>query len=148
MTTSSEKGIRILDETHYFWVWSAHGPTDQGIFYQRSFVKGMVICPLPGDLASDLEAHGFRLTAYVPGEWFSHWEKEENHSFHQYPVFSPLCASGDGSTSDKVSDIGAPLPAASAFPPDELPETLPVEWVEFFDKYSAGGRLKKAHRGS
>ena len=121
-------GINILDTSHYYWVWSAHGPSDTGMYYDRSFVQGMVPCPLPGDIAGELQFRGFHLTPYEPGSWFSHWEPDENHSFHQHPVFKPIVA-GD------------------QFPPEGLPERLPESWVEFFSHYTAGGKLKQGHRG-
>ena len=147
MPTSSEKGIRILDATTFFWCWSAHGPTDTGIFYDRSFVEGKVPVPLPGDIAIDLEAHGFFLSPYIPGEWFSHWEKNEGHSFHQHPVFKPL--------TELIQPIEVEQPEESAasngdgFPPVPqkfLPRLSP-EWVDFLSHYTAGGKLKKEYRG-
>ena len=131
MTTSSERGIRILDESHYYWVWSAHGPSDQGMYYNRMFVRGMVPCPLPGDIAGDLEGHGFYLTPYVDGEWFSHWVKDENHAFHQRPVFAPI--------KTKHSDE---FPSVPSRPPPRLPD----EWVNFVALYTARGNLKKQYK--
>jgi len=118
-------------------VWSAQGPNDHGIFYGRNFVKGIVPIPFPGDVAGDLEAHGYYLTPYVEGEWFSHWEKDENHSFHQHPIFKPL------------TELIKPVSSGNGFPavPEELPERLTDEWLWFFEKYTASGRLKKEYRG-
>jgi hypothetical protein len=120
--------MRILDESTYYWVWSAHGESDSGHYYNRTFVRGMVPCPLPGDIAAEMEAVGFSLTEYVPGEWFSHWERPDPADFRQCPVFKPIVA-GD------------------QFPPEGLPERLPDEWVDFFAHYTAGGRLKREYRG-
>ncbi len=129
MATASERGIPIKDETTFWWVWSAHGATDNGLYYGRVFIKGMVPLPLPGDVATELEYRGYYLTAYVDGDVFSHWEKDENHAFHQHPVFEQI-------------EAGEP------FPPSVLPDNLPDSWVEFFSRYTASGRLKKEYRGS
>jgi hypothetical protein len=137
MATSSEKGIRILDETTFYWAWSAQGPADHGIFYGRYFSKGIVPLPLPGDVAGDLEARGFYLTPYVDGEWHSGWEKDENHSFHQHPVFAPIAEVVQPAQNGEFPDV-----------PETRPERLPAEWVEFFACYTAGGKLKKELSGS
>jgi len=138
MPTSSEKGIRILDEVTFYWAWSDQGPADHGIFYGRFMDHGIVPLPLPGDVAGDLEAHGFYLTPYVAGEWFAGWEKDEDHSFHQHPVFKPI------ETECNCEDPGLSL-VPEAFPPAELPEKLPTDWVEFFSRYTASGKLRKHH---
>ncbi|KKK94437.1 hypothetical protein LCGC14_2682870 [marine sediment metagenome] len=135
MPTGSEKGIRILDETTFFWAWSAQGPADHGIFYGRFMDHGIVPLPLPGDVAGELEAHGFYLTPYVAGEWFAGWEKDENHSFHQHPVFAPIA--------EVVKPVNGGFPEA----PDTKPDQLSVSWVELLSCYTAGGKLKKEYRG-
>ena len=136
MPTGSEKGIRTLDETTFYWAWSAQGPADHSIFYGRFFSKGIVPLPLPGDVAADLEAHGFYLTPYNEGEWFSGWEKDENHSFHQHPVFKPVAEVVKHASNGEFPE-----------PPDAKPEQLSVSWVELFSCYTAGGKLKKEYRG-
>jgi hypothetical protein len=136
-------GMRILDESTYYWVWSAHGKSDNGHYYNRTFVNGMVPCPLPGDIAAEMEAVGFCLTAFVEGEWFSHWEQDPG-SFRQHPVFSATKPIEYSTTANNESPVVEPAPV---FPPVEFPAKLPPEWVSFFAKYTAGGSLKKEHRG-
>ena len=142
MATASERGIPIKDETTYWWVWSAHGETDNGLYYNRVFVKGMIPLPLPGDLARDLEYRGYYLTEYVPGEWFSHWVKDENHSFHQRPVFAPLVAEPVEPKESAAPSNGDGFPPV----PQELTPKLPAEWVDFLSHYTNGGKLKKEFR--
>lgn len=148
MPTSSEKGIRIMDNTHFFWVWSAHGPTDQGVYYDYSFVKGKVPLPLPGEAARELEFRGYFTTPFVEGEWFSHWEKEEGHSFHQRPVFKPLAELAKP-VADETKEESA-VSNSDGFPPipQDLTPRLPPEWVDFLSHYTAGGKLKKEFRGN
>jgi len=139
MPTSSERGIPIKDETTFWWVWSVHGETDSGIYYDRMFVKGMVPLPLPGDIASELEYRGYCLTEYVPGEWFSRWERDEGHAFHQHPVFAPLETKTAPVAVETNSDEFPPIPQV-------MPPRLPQEWVDFLSHYTNGGKLKKEFR--
>jgi len=119
--------MRLLDESTYYWVWSAHGPTDTGQYYGRTFKNGMIPCPVPGDIAQEFESFGYEIEAYEEGIWFSHWEKDPDHHFRQRPVFAELNPS-------------------ESFPPAVLPERLPDDWADFFAKYTAGGKLRKEYR--
>jgi hypothetical protein len=119
-------GIRLLNESTYYWVWSSHGPSDNGTYYGRTFVNGMVPCPMPGDIAQEFESFGFTIEEFVADTWFSHWEKEPNHGYRQRPIFKSI--------------------ASQKFPPDELPERLPDTWQMFFGKYTNGGKLRKEFR--
>jgi len=120
-------GMRLLDESTYYWVWSAHGPTDIGQYYGRTFQNGMIPCPVPGDIAQEFESFGYEIEAYIPGTWFVRWERVPDHHFRQRPVFGELNA-------------------AEAFPPAVLPEKLPDDWAELFAKYTAGGKLRKEYK--
>jgi len=115
--------MRLLSEEIPYWVWSAHGPTDSGLYYGRTFINGMIQCPIPGDAAQEMESFGYTIEEYVPGTWFSHWEKDPG-SHRQRPVFKPI----------------------AVFPPHEAPAELPAEWAGFFAMYTNGGKLKKEHR--
>lgn len=132
-------GMRLLNESTYWWVWSHHGPADNGTNYGRTFVNGMIPCPIPGDCAQEMESFGYTIEEYVPGTWFSHWEKEPE-SFRQRPVFKPIATECD------CEEPGFAL-VQPEFPPAELPEKLPDSWVEFFSHYTAGGKLKREYRG-
>ena len=144
MATASERGIPIKDETTYWWVWSAHGETDNGLFYNRVFVKGMIPLPLPGDIARDLEYRGYYLTEYVEGVWFSHWKKDENHAFHQHPIFKPLTEL----IKPAVIEVVEPASNGDGFPsiPQVMVPKLPPDWVDFLSHYTVGGKRKKEFR--
>ena len=117
-------GMRLLNEDTYYWVWSNHGPADNGTYYGRTMTDGMIPCPIPGDSAQEMESFGYSIEEYEPGTWFSHWEKCDG-SHHYRPIFAPI-----------------PQP----FPPAEMPEEMPDEWAAVFRMYDKRGRLKKEHR--
>jgi len=125
--------LRIFDDTIGYWVWSPHGPSDNGINFGRSFVDGMIPYPVPGDIAQEMESFAYMVEKYEPGTWFAGWEKDPD-SYRFRPIFQNLEVSGPG------------LPSLNAV--TELPETLPDEYRELYERYTKGGKLRKLVDGN
>jgi hypothetical protein len=123
------QGIADWSPRTFFWIWSTAGPMLDGIEDNLLFVGGIHPHPLPGPWAEQFQLDGkYMATRYDPDYEFSHWDGTG------YRRTARFTKSVQTTSDDEVGFPPVPL---------DMPERLPGEWVEFINKYTAGGKLKK-----